>query len=77
MACNASTVLSVDGTPWLADHAVLGTVLLPGTALLDFALYAGGWYGARQDCNDFAAGFAGRTGGCRAVGAGFQGAQPC
>ncbi|MFL6072394.1 MAG: SDR family NAD(P)-dependent oxidoreductase [Mycobacteriales bacterium] len=42
-------LLSVDSTPWLADHAVLGTVLLPGTALLDFALYAGGWYGADVD----------------------------
>ncbi|WP_254406740.1 type I polyketide synthase, partial [Streptomyces sp. AC627_RSS907] len=27
--------------PWLADHTVLGTVLLPGTALLDLALAAG------------------------------------
>ena len=27
--------------PWLADHAVLGTVLLPGTALVELALAAG------------------------------------
>ncbi|OLF06608.1 hypothetical protein BLA60_30505 [Actinophytocola xinjiangensis] len=27
--------------PWLADHAVTGTVLLPGAALLDLALHAG------------------------------------
>ncbi|MFE4372395.1 SDR family NAD(P)-dependent oxidoreductase, partial [Streptomyces sp. NPDC056835] len=27
--------------PWLADHAVGGTVLLPGTAFLDLALHAG------------------------------------
>ncbi|WP_190018000.1 type I polyketide synthase, partial [Streptomyces lucensis] len=27
--------------PWLADHAVLGTVLLPGTALADLVLHAG------------------------------------
>ncbi|MBH1937212.1 SDR family NAD(P)-dependent oxidoreductase, partial [Streptomyces sp. AV19] len=27
--------------PWLADHAVNGTVLLPGTAFLDLALHAG------------------------------------
>ncbi|HEY8980979.1 MAG TPA: SDR family NAD(P)-dependent oxidoreductase [Streptomyces sp.] len=27
--------------PWLADHALLGTVLLPGTALLELALHAG------------------------------------
>nr|AAZ77698.1 ChlA5 [Streptomyces antibioticus] len=26
--------------PWLADHAVLGTVLLPGTALADLVLHA-------------------------------------
>ncbi|MGB8941774.1 MAG: acyltransferase domain-containing protein, partial [Streptomyces sp.] len=26
--------------PWLADHAVLGTVLLPGTAFADLALHA-------------------------------------
>ncbi|RLV10043.1 beta-ketoacyl synthase [Streptomyces griseocarneus] len=27
--------------PWLADHAVHGTVLLPGTAFVELALYAG------------------------------------
>ncbi|MFW6692989.1 SDR family NAD(P)-dependent oxidoreductase [Streptomyces sp. MAR4 CNX-425] len=27
--------------PWLADHAVNGTVLLPGTAFVDLALHAG------------------------------------
>jgi acyl transferase domain-containing protein/NADPH:quinone reductase-like Zn-dependent oxidoreductase/NADP-dependent 3-hydroxy acid dehydrogenase YdfG len=27
--------------PWLADHAVLGATLLPGTAFLELALYAG------------------------------------
>jgi acyl transferase domain-containing protein len=32
--------LSLQEQPWLADHAVLGTVLLPGTAFLDLALYA-------------------------------------
>ena len=31
--------------PWLADHAVLGTVLLPGTAFLELALHAGGQLG--------------------------------
>ena len=30
-----------DTHPWLADHAVAGTVLLPGTAFLELALYAG------------------------------------
>jgi acyl transferase domain-containing protein len=32
--------LSRAGTPWLADHAVGGTVLLPGTAFVDLALEA-------------------------------------
>ncbi|MFE7455109.1 type I polyketide synthase, partial [Streptomyces griseus] len=27
--------------PWLADHVVMGTVLLPGTAFVELALYAG------------------------------------
>ncbi|WP_237693822.1 SDR family NAD(P)-dependent oxidoreductase, partial [Streptomyces sp. SID2888] len=33
--------LSLQTHPWLADHAVHGTVLLPGTALLDLAIRAG------------------------------------
>ncbi|GGM05997.1 hypothetical protein GCM10010129_57070 [Streptomyces fumigatiscleroticus] len=33
--------LGLDTHPWLADHAVDGTPLLPGTALLDLALRAG------------------------------------
>jgi malonyl CoA-acyl carrier protein transacylase len=33
--------LSLATHPWLADHAVAGTVLLPGTALLELALQAG------------------------------------
>ena len=33
--------LSLQSHPWLADHAVLGSVLLPGTAFLDLALCAG------------------------------------
>ncbi|HEX3693557.1 MAG TPA: SDR family NAD(P)-dependent oxidoreductase, partial [Solirubrobacteraceae bacterium] len=33
--------LSLQEQPWLADHAVLGEVLVPGTALLELALYAG------------------------------------
>jgi pimaricinolide synthase PimS1 len=33
--------LSLAEHPWLKDHAVLGTVLLPGTALLELALFAG------------------------------------
>ncbi|GLY37989.1 polyketide synthase [Amycolatopsis sp. NBRC 101858] len=33
--------LSLRSHPWLADHAVLGSVLLPGTALLELAVQAG------------------------------------
>ncbi|MFC4907609.1 SDR family NAD(P)-dependent oxidoreductase [Actinomadura gamaensis] len=32
--------LSLDAQPWLADHDVLGTVLLPGTGLVELALRA-------------------------------------
>jgi polyketide synthase 12 len=34
--------------PWLADHAVLGAVLMPGTAFLDLALHAGGQVGCER-----------------------------
>ncbi|WP_250294467.1 acyltransferase domain-containing protein, partial [Streptomyces atroolivaceus] len=34
--------------PWLADHAVADTVVLPGSVLLDWALYAGGRLGCAQ-----------------------------
>ncbi len=34
--------VSLRDHPWLSDHAVLGSVLLPGTAFLDLALHAGG-----------------------------------
>ncbi len=33
--------ITLDSHPWLADHMVLGTVLLPGTAFLEMALHAG------------------------------------
>ncbi len=33
--------LSLASHPWLADHAVMGVVLLPGTAFLELALHAG------------------------------------
>ncbi|WP_433728942.1 SDR family NAD(P)-dependent oxidoreductase [Actinoplanes sp. CA-051413] len=33
--------LSATGHPWLADHAVTGTTLLPGTAYVELALTAG------------------------------------
>ncbi|MFI0781114.1 SDR family NAD(P)-dependent oxidoreductase, partial [Streptomyces sp. NPDC021212] len=37
--------LSLRSHPWLADHAVRGTVLLPGTAFVELALQAGGRLG--------------------------------
>jgi acyl transferase domain-containing protein/acyl carrier protein len=37
--------LSRQTHPWLADHAVLGTVLVPGTALVEMALHAAGRVG--------------------------------
>ncbi len=33
--------LSLASHPWLADHAVMGVALLPGTAFLELALHAG------------------------------------
>ena len=33
--------ISLESHPWLADHAVMGGVLLPGTAFLDLALAVG------------------------------------
>ncbi len=33
--------LSSQAQPWLTDHAILGKVLLPGTAFLELALHAG------------------------------------
>ncbi|MFF9772043.1 SDR family NAD(P)-dependent oxidoreductase, partial [Streptomyces sp. NPDC014636] len=33
--------LSLSAMPWLADHAVHGTVLLPGTAFVDLVVHAG------------------------------------
>ena len=38
--------LSLRTHPWLADHAVLGRVLLPGTAFVELALHAAGLAGA-------------------------------
>ncbi|MFD4506721.1 type I polyketide synthase [Streptomyces sp. NPDC058457] len=37
--------LGLDTHPWLADHAALGTVLLPGTAVVDTLLAAGRRHG--------------------------------
>ncbi|WP_410643621.1 type I polyketide synthase [Amycolatopsis sp. lyj-346] len=33
--------VSTGSSPWLADHVITGTVLLPGTAFLDLACFAG------------------------------------
>jgi polyene macrolide polyketide synthase len=40
--------LSLQTHPWLADHAVMGSVLVPGTALVELALHAGDRVGAAQ-----------------------------
>ncbi|GAA1957170.1 hypothetical protein GCM10009738_34070 [Kitasatospora viridis] len=40
--------LSRSAQPWLADHAVHGTVLLPGTALVELAVQAGDRVGCAQ-----------------------------
>ncbi|MCW2869729.1 type I polyketide synthase, partial [Actinacidiphila oryziradicis] len=40
--------LSLRTHPWLADHAVAGAVLLPGTAFLDLALHAAARVGAAR-----------------------------
>ena len=40
--------LSLQTQPWLADHAVTGTVLLPGTALVELAIRAGDEVGCRR-----------------------------
>ncbi|MFE9859171.1 type I polyketide synthase [Streptomyces sp. NPDC005780] len=41
-----SGLLSPRDHPWLADHTVLGAVLLPGTAFVDMAVHAGDRVGA-------------------------------
>ncbi|MFF0741811.1 SDR family NAD(P)-dependent oxidoreductase [Streptomyces sp. NPDC004111] len=40
--------LAPDTHPWLADHAVLGTVLVPGTAVLELVAHAGARLGSGQ-----------------------------
>nr|WP_237298437.1 type I polyketide synthase [Streptomyces hygroscopicus] len=37
--------LSARTHPWLTDHAVMGSVVVPGTAFVDLALHAGGRFG--------------------------------
>ncbi|WP_033825324.1 polyketide synthase dehydratase domain-containing protein, partial [Kitasatospora sp. MBT63] len=38
--------ISLADHPWLADHAVQGTAIVPGTALLELAIRAGDEVGA-------------------------------
>nr|WP_326672667.1 SDR family NAD(P)-dependent oxidoreductase [Streptomyces canus] len=40
--------ISVRSHPWLADHAVLGTILVPGSALVDLVLHAAEKAGCAQ-----------------------------
>ncbi|MER5642629.1 beta-ketoacyl synthase N-terminal-like domain-containing protein, partial [Kitasatospora sp. NPDC002227] len=40
--------LSLRTHPWIADHGILGTVLLPGTAFLELAIRAGDLVGCGQ-----------------------------
>ncbi|WP_455771438.1 SDR family NAD(P)-dependent oxidoreductase, partial [Streptomyces malaysiensis] len=40
--------LSVGSLPWLVDHAVLGSVVLPGTAFVELAVVAGDRVGASR-----------------------------
>ncbi|MGP3972342.1 SDR family NAD(P)-dependent oxidoreductase, partial [Streptomyces sp. 6N223] len=40
--------LSLRAHPWLADHAVHGTALLPGTAFAELALHAGQYVGCER-----------------------------
>ncbi|WP_436775326.1 type I polyketide synthase [Yinghuangia sp. YIM S09857] len=40
--------LSLDTHPWLADHAVLGSVVVPGTALVELAVQAADRVGCEQ-----------------------------
>ncbi|MFJ2264164.1 type I polyketide synthase [Streptomyces sp. NPDC087844] len=40
--------ISPAAQPWLADHTILGTVLLPGTALVELAMHAAGATGCDE-----------------------------
>ena len=40
--------ISLDSHPWLADHRIMGAVLMPGTALLELALHAGRRFGCAR-----------------------------
>ncbi|MER6127389.1 SDR family NAD(P)-dependent oxidoreductase [Streptomyces sp. NPDC001795] len=44
----STTVLSTRIHPWLADHAVAGTAVLPSAAYIDFALHLGGRVGCHH-----------------------------
>ncbi|WP_431886451.1 SDR family NAD(P)-dependent oxidoreductase [Micromonospora wenchangensis] len=40
--------LSADAQPWLRDHAVTGTILVPGTVIVELVLQAAGGTGCRR-----------------------------
>nr|BCB14663.1 type I polyketide synthase [Streptomyces spiroverticillatus] len=40
--------IALDTHPWLADHTILGTVLVPGTALVELAVHAGDQVGCGE-----------------------------
>ena len=65
--------ISLDTHPWLADHAMLDTVLLPGTGFLELVLAAGREAGAGMRRRADAAGAAGVGTGCRGATAGLGG----
>ena len=44
----AISSVSLRSHPWLADHAVLATVVMPGVAMLDMAMQAGRRVGCRE-----------------------------
>ena len=62
--------------PWLADHAVLGTVLLPGTAFVELALHAGDQVGCGRGRGADPAGAAGAARGRRRPAPGPASARP-
>ncbi|MEV7174934.1 type I polyketide synthase [Streptomyces sp. NPDC093224] len=46
--CVLTGLLSVDRQPWLADHVIVGTNLVPGTAFVEMALSAAARVGAAE-----------------------------
>ena len=65
--------LSAQGQPWLADHAVFGVMVVPGAALVELALAAGGMWAAPEAEELVAAGPADPAGRRRGPDAGHGG----